>query len=56
MKTALVLLLAKHGLVADYHYGAVWVTTPELAGPWPDPTGIDQIEFRPDPFGYAARN
>jgi hypothetical protein len=44
VKTAMVLLLAKHGLVADYHYGAVWVTTPELAGPWPDPTGIDKIE------------
>jgi len=43
VKTALVLLLAKHGLVADYHFGAVWVTTPELAGPWPDPTGIDKI-------------
>jgi hypothetical protein len=43
VKSALVLLLAKHGFVADYHYGAVWVTTPELAGPWADPTGIDQI-------------
>ena len=43
VKTALVLLLAKHGLVADYHYGTVWVTTPQLAGPWPDPTGIDKI-------------
>lgn len=43
VKTAMVLLLAKHGLVADYHYGAVWVTTPELAGPWTDPTGMDQI-------------
>jgi hypothetical protein len=43
VKTALVLLLAKHGLVADYHFGAVWVTTPELAGPWPDPTGMDKI-------------
>jgi hypothetical protein len=43
VKTALVLLLAKHGLVADYHYGAVWITTPELAGSWPDPTGIDKI-------------
>jgi hypothetical protein len=44
VKTAMVLLLAKHSLVADYHYGSVWVTTPELAGSWPDPTGIDQIE------------
>jgi hypothetical protein len=43
VKTALVLLLARHGLVADYHFGSVWVTTPELAGPWPDPTGIDKI-------------
>jgi hypothetical protein len=43
VKTALVLMLARHGLVADYHYGAVWVTTPELAGPWTDPTGIDRI-------------
>ncbi|HEX5103077.1 MAG TPA: hypothetical protein VFV87_04660, partial [Pirellulaceae bacterium] len=43
VKTALVLLLARHELVADYHYGAVWVTTPELAGPWHDPTGIDKI-------------
>jgi hypothetical protein len=43
VKTGLVLLLARHGLVADYHYGSVWVTTPELAGPWNDPTGIDRI-------------
>jgi len=43
VKTSLVLLLARHGFVADYHYGAVWVTTPELAGPWPDPTGMDKI-------------
>jgi len=43
VKTAIVLLLAKHGLVADYHYDAVWVTTLELSGPWPDPTGVDQI-------------
>jgi hypothetical protein len=56
VKTALVLLLAKHGLVADYHYGAVWVTTPELTGPWPDPTGIDQIDDPvdlSDPFSTA---
>jgi hypothetical protein len=53
VKMALVLLLARHNLVADYHYGAVWVTTPQLAGPWPDRTGIDKI--RPPEESQLAR-
>jgi len=42
--SALTLLTATHGLACDYRYGMIWITTPEDADDWHDPTGVADIQ------------
>jgi len=43
LATVLTLRLARHGLVCDYRYGCVWITTPAEAKNWHDTTGVAQV-------------
>jgi hypothetical protein len=42
--TVLTLRLAPHGLVCDYRYGRLWITTAEDAKGWRDSTGVPGIQ------------
>jgi len=44
LATVLTLRLAPHGLVCDYRYGCIWITTPSDAKNWRDPTGVAEIK------------
>jgi hypothetical protein len=46
LQSALVLILATHGLSYDYRYGALWITKPEGIRDLHDPTGVDQVKPR----------
>jgi hypothetical protein len=53
LRSALVLLLAPHGLACDYRYGALWITKLDRAKDWNDPTGVANI--KPPPGSALAR-
>ncbi|HEX5103947.1 MAG TPA: hypothetical protein VFV87_09070 [Pirellulaceae bacterium] len=36
-------ILQPHGLVCDYRYGLLWLSEPEEAERWKDPTGVSEI-------------
>jgi hypothetical protein len=33
-----------HGVVLDYRYGCIWITTPDDAKGWRDPTGVAELQ------------
>lgn len=41
-----------HGAALDYRYGCIWITTPDDAQDWHDPTGVS--EFKPPPGSILA--
>ena len=51
--SALTLLVAPHGLVIEYRYGVLFLTTPNNVKDWRDPTGVSEI--RPPAGGALAR-
>src|SRR5262245_14482809 len=53
LQSALVLMLAPHGLACDYRYGVLCVTTAESAKNWRDKTGVEDI--RPPAGSSLAR-
>jgi len=44
LQSALVLMLAPHGLACDYRYGALWITKSDCMRDWRDPTGVADIK------------
>jgi len=46
-------LMQQHGLVADFRFGRLWVTTPQAAQHWRDTTGVSAI--RPPRGSSLAR-
>lgn len=51
--SALTIVTSPNGLCCDYRYGAIWVTTPQDANDWRDPTGVADI--KPIPGSSLAR-
>jgi hypothetical protein len=44
LQSALVLMLAPHGLACDYRYGSLWITKTDKMKDWQDPTGVAEIK------------
>jgi len=48
LRIALPLLLRRHGLVCDYRFEQIVITTPQEAKAWEDRTGVDALQPPPD--------
>jgi hypothetical protein len=55
-QSELIVLTQRHGLDCDYRYGCLWITTPEDAKDWRDPTGVSDLKLEPGSLLEAAWN
>jgi hypothetical protein len=54
--SALVLLGLENDLGCVYRYGVIWITTPEQAREWPDPTGVEPLSEEADTLSIESWN